>query len=326
MKISVIVPVYGVEKYIERCVKSLLEQTYTDKEIIFVNDVTKDSSVEIINQITANYPLVQTTVLHHNENRGLAAARKTGLVAATGEYIVSVDGDDYLEKDALEVLAQKSQETNADIIGMNCWFEWYDKKAEYKGRWVEDPTQYSALLLSGATLPGVCLHMIRKELYNRADIWPIEGLNNGEDYVTTPRLAWYANRIAKVEKPLYHYIQTNSASIVHVVSESNIIQLTQAIHILTAFFSDKKECARALSAGQWLKKTDMMMRAQRSDYCLVDAMPTSMPVVNDTMTNVQRIAVRMIVKKQWTLLWFYSRICSAAIELLQILKGRRKAC
>ena len=168
--------------------------------------------------------------------------------------------------------------------------------------------------------------MIRKELYNRADIWPIEGLNNGEDYVTTPRLAWYANRIAKVEKPLYHYTQTNSASIVHVVSESNIIQLTQAIHILTAFFSDKKECARALSAGQWLKKTDMMMRAQRSDYCLVDAMPTSMPVVNDTMTNVQRIAVRMIVKKQWTLLWFYSRICSAAIELLQILKGRRKAC
>ena len=80
-------------------------------------------------------------------------------------------------------------------------------------------------------------------------------------------------------------------------------------------------CLRPAASGDKQAEDD-----QRSDYCLVDAMPTSMPVVNDTMTNVQRIAVRMIVKKQWTLLWFYSRICSAAIELLQILKGRRKAC
>ena len=89
MKLSVIVPVYGVEKYIAHCAKSLLEQTYLDKELIFVDDASPDGSIGALKAVLAQYPSQQVSILHHEYNRGLAAARKTGLEAATGDYIVS---------------------------------------------------------------------------------------------------------------------------------------------------------------------------------------------------------------------------------------------
>lgn len=326
MKLSVIVPVYGVEKYIERCAKSLLEQTYRDKELIFVDDASPDGSIDMLNAVLAHYPSQQVSVLRHAHNRGLAAARKTGLEAAQGEYIVSVDSDDYLEHNALEMLAQKAEETDADIISMDCYFEWNDKRSIYRGSWSADAKEYSRILLSGRTLPGVCLHMIRKSLYDRAQLAPIEGLNNGEDYVLTPRLCWFANRVARAGQPLYHYIQTNSGSIVHAVSERHIRQLIQAVTILTDFFGSKPDCTDALHAGQWLKKADLFMRAARRDYALVDTMPATLPPATDTMTRPQRIAASLIARRHWGLLWLYSRCYEGLLEVIQIAKGRRKKC
>ena len=326
MKLSVIVPVYGVEKYIARCAKSLLEQTYADKEIIFVDDASPDRSIEILQSVLQSYPQTKVTILHHDTNRGLAAARKTGLEAAAGEYVVSVDSDDYLEPDALERLAGKAEETDADIVGMDCWFEWGDKRSVYTGAWSKDAHAYSRILLSGRTLPGVCLHMIRRELYSRTGLMPEEGLNNGEDYMLTPRLAWFANGVAKVHQPLYHYTQTNAGSIVRNVSETNIRQLIRTMEVLHAFFADKPECANDLRAGEWLKKTDLFMRVVRKDYPLADTMPASLPVNTATMTLPQRIAASLIVRKQWTLLWLYSRCFNGLMEGIQILKGRRKKC
>ena len=326
MKLSVIVPVYGVEKYIARCAKSLLEQTHPDKELIFVDDASPDGSIEVLKTVLAQYPSQQVSILRHEHNRGLAAARKTGLEAATGDYIVSVDSDDYLEHNALELLARKAEETDADIIGMDCWFEWNDKRSLYRGQWSQDPKEYSRILVSGRTLPGVCLHMIRKSLYEQTGLLPIEGLDCGEDYVLTPRLCWFANRVARVEQPLYHYIQTNSGSIVHAISERHIRQLIQAVTILTDFFSNKSDCSMALRAGQWLKKTDLFMRAARKDYELVDTMPATMPPATDTMTTSQRMAARMIAARCWNSLWLYSRVWNGLVEMVQILKGRRKQC
>ena len=108
MKLSVIVPVYGVEKYIARCAESLLRQDYADKELIFVDDASPDRSVAILQELLSHYPDQQVTILRHSENRGLAAARRTGMKAASGEFIVHVDGDDYIEPDALQQLARKA--------------------------------------------------------------------------------------------------------------------------------------------------------------------------------------------------------------------------
>ena len=90
-RVSVCIPVYGVEKYIERCARSLFEQTMTDGiEFIFVNDCTKDNSIEILEKVLEEYPhrKEQVKIIHHEKNRGLVAARNTGLEHATGDYII----------------------------------------------------------------------------------------------------------------------------------------------------------------------------------------------------------------------------------------------
>ena len=107
MKVSVLVPVYGVEKYIERCARSLFEQTYSDLEYVFVNDCTPDQSIEILKKVMAEYPQRKNAVkiVNHAKNRGLAAARNTAYDNATGDFVTIVDSDDWLEWDALEKAA-----------------------------------------------------------------------------------------------------------------------------------------------------------------------------------------------------------------------------
>ncbi len=99
-KVSIIVPIYNVEKYIERCAVSLFEQDFEDIEYIFVNDCTPDNSVEILEKVIEKYPNRKShlKIVHHKENKGLGSARNTGLEQATGNYILHIDSDDWCEK------------------------------------------------------------------------------------------------------------------------------------------------------------------------------------------------------------------------------------
>ena len=324
MKLSVIVPVYGVEKYIARCAESLLRQDYADKELIFVDDASPDRSIAILQELLPHYPDRQVTILRHSENRGLAAARKTGMEAATGEYIIHVDGDDYMEQDELRLLAWKAEETEADIIGMDFYFDWGERKKVYQGRWMENAQDYSRLVLSGATMPNMWAHMTRRQLIEQAGILPIEGLDTGEDYLFVSKLCSYARRVAHVERPLYHYMQTNTSSYMHVLSEKNIRSLIQVMKELYDFYGGKEEYFDALRAGQWLKKTELMMRVPKALYPTADKMPAVLPINNSTMNAAQRIAAPWVAKRYWFLLSLYSSCYRALIEIVQVLKGRRK--
>ena len=110
--ISVIVPVYNVEKYLRQCIDSLLQQTYQNTEIILVNDGSKDSSGEICDEYAEKYSNVSAV---HKENAGLGMARNTGLEHVTGKYIAFVDSDDWLSKDLLEVLYNSLIANNVDF-------------------------------------------------------------------------------------------------------------------------------------------------------------------------------------------------------------------
>ena len=125
--ISVIVPIYNVERFIERCVKSLMEQTLQDVEYIFVDDAATDNSMKILAATLSIYSDHNIRILVHQENKGLPAARNTGLAVATGEYVFHCDSDDYMEKDMLEVLYKKAKETDADIVWCD-WFLSFEKK------------------------------------------------------------------------------------------------------------------------------------------------------------------------------------------------------
>ena len=112
----------------------------------------------------------------------------------------------------------------------------------------------------------------------------------------------------------------------HVLSEKNIRSLVRVMEELDDFYGGKEEYSDALRAGQWLKKTEMMMRVSRSQYPLVDEMPAIAPINYSTMTFAQRLAAPLVAKKYWFLLWLYSRIYYTLLEMIQILKGRRKKC
>lgn len=118
-KISVIIPIYNVEKYIKQCLESVLNQTYKNLEIILVNDGTKDSSMEIIEE----YLLDERIIVINKENGGLSSARNYGLEKVTGEYIYFLDSDDWLEENTLEILINNSNDV--DIVRGN--FYYYDE-------------------------------------------------------------------------------------------------------------------------------------------------------------------------------------------------------
>ena len=106
MKVSILVPIYRVENYIERCAVSILNQSYDDLEIIFVDVCSPDNSMQVLNQVIKKYPkrISQIKIIKHNENKGLAEARKTAVNAATGQYVFHLDSDDYLELFAIEYI------------------------------------------------------------------------------------------------------------------------------------------------------------------------------------------------------------------------------
>ena len=113
-KISVIIPVYGVEKFIEKCVVSLLEQTYSNLELLFVDDATPDRSVEIIQRYGEKDARIR--ILRHEKNQGLFRARVTGMEAATGDYIAFVDSDDHVSCDWFRLLLNRIRQEDADMV------------------------------------------------------------------------------------------------------------------------------------------------------------------------------------------------------------------
>ena len=118
IKVSILVPFYKVEKYVGRCVESLFAQTYQNIEYVFVNDCTKDRSVEILQQTIDRFPerKSQVILIQHEHNKGLGGARHTAFAASRGRYIMHVDGDDLLPLDAVEKLVKAAEKSGADIV------------------------------------------------------------------------------------------------------------------------------------------------------------------------------------------------------------------
>ena len=124
-KVSVIVPFYNVEDYIEKCIKSLLNQTLDDLEIILVNDGSKDNSESIAKKYLNEYP--KKIIYLEKENGGLGDARNYGIPYAKGEYIAFIDSDDYVEKDMYEQMLKKAEEEQSDMVECDFWWEYSEE-------------------------------------------------------------------------------------------------------------------------------------------------------------------------------------------------------
>lgn len=205
--VSILVPVYGVEKYIERCARSIFEQTYHDLDIVFVDDCTPDKSIEILKRVLEEYSdrKAQTRIIRHEHNRGLAAARNTAVAAAVGTFLMHVDSDDWIENDAVEELVKKQEETGADfvtgvMVKNEDTLDYHYVEPVYK-----DKNDMMILILSQICHHELANRLVKRALYTDHHIKALEGVNQAEDWRLTPMLLWYANGIARLNKTTYHY-------------------------------------------------------------------------------------------------------------------------
>lgn len=233
MKVSVIVPIYNVSRFIARCAESLLEQTLKDVEYIFVDDATPDDSMDILQRVIDKYPerKKQCRILHHVQNCGLPAARNTGLEVVTGEYVFHCDSDDFVDIDMLEQMYITAKQGDADIV----WSDWY-LSFEKNERYMHQPDYSTAMdalkgMLSGVMKFNVWNKLIRRSLYIDNNIKFPTGYGMGED-MTIISLFARAKKVLYLPKAFYHYVQLNIDAFSKTYSERHLMELKYNVSLV----------------------------------------------------------------------------------------------
>ena len=246
-QVSILVPVYGVEKYIERCARSIFEQTYRNLDIVFVDDCTPDKSIEILKRVLDDYPerKAQTRIIRHEHNRGLAAARNTAVAAATGTFLTHVDSDDWLELDAVDELVKKQVETGAEIVTGQAYVDEHTIDEHYIEPSYKDKNEMMVNILSQIWHHEIWNRLIKKSLYDDHHLLALERMNQGEDWRMTPMLLWYANGIARLDKPTYHYFMNVGGMCRSEKTEDQALEFYLESYTnyssLVSFFKDKNK-------------------------------------------------------------------------------------
>ena len=223
-KISVITPIYNVKAFIEKCVTSLMRQTFKDVEYIFVDDASTDGSIAILESIVAQYPENDVKILHHAQNSGLPASRKTGIEAATGEYVFNCDGDDFVEETMLEKMYAAVSENDADYAYCDFYLSYENSERYMKCPEYKNPDEALRKgYLGGAMKYNVWNKLIRRSLYEGA-VFPVDHKKGGEDMIMLGILS-KAKRVAYVPEALYHYVKTNAEAISEKFSEQRLIDI-----------------------------------------------------------------------------------------------------
>lgn len=204
-KVSVIIPAYNIEHYIERSIISCIQQSFKDIEIIVINDGSTDNTLKVINKIKFDDDRI---IIIDKENQGSMEARKSGLKIAKGEYIMFVDGDDYLDnKDSIKILYENAKKNDYDVVCYNFFIEYNDKN-KVKG-WnkvfIDDKDILLNLLFEGKINHNMWSKFIRKEFIKSNHIEFPSNFSYGEDLAFIYTLAMYNPKFIVLNDYLYNY-------------------------------------------------------------------------------------------------------------------------
>ena len=246
-KVSVIIPVYGAENYIEKCARSLFEQTLSEIEYIFIDDCTPDGSIEILGKIICEYDqrLISENkivkIVRMPTNSGPFAVRKKGIELSTGDYIIHCDSDDWVDIDMLRSMYEKAVSTVADMVICDYVTINVDGHRErHKGVLSCSRDEIFLNMLQAKISWSMCNKLINRKLYDNNIIFPT--YTNGEDMVVISQLVYYAKKIEYISKPYYFYYK-NRFSITRNVSEpatfNRFIQGVNNVIVVQDFFSTR---------------------------------------------------------------------------------------
>lgn len=222
MKVSIIIPVYNVSDYIERCLNSVMVQTYTNLECVIVDDCTPDDSVEKCERVIAEYNgPIKFKILRHEHNRGLSAARNTGTAAATGEYVFYLDSDDWISDDCIQRMVNVvNQDDNIEMVmggiervGDENQWNHFLSEGIYTSDFIEYACQYKIYTMAWNKL-------IKKDFLKKNNLFFKEGLLH-EDVLWNIQVACFLKKMAAIDYKTYFYrirensIQTNKSKDFH---------------------------------------------------------------------------------------------------------------
>ena len=235
-KISICIPVYNVEKYIGRCIESIWNQSFKDIEIVIVNDCSPDKSMDIVRHYAEADSRIK--IIEHDVNHGLMMARRTGYMAAMGEFITFCDSDDTLADGALESLYNKAIQTNADIVsGVIEYIPTKGKRFQWNNqlRYGSDKISVFKSLLKNEFGHNLCSRLFRRELLQNYNYETYEKATNGEDGMLFYQVVDHVTNVATIDKIVYEYWQNlESSSQVRIKDNAlRSIALLNAIRVKT---------------------------------------------------------------------------------------------
>lgn len=317
--VSVILPVYNVEKYLECCIDSLVHQTYKFIEIIIVDDGAQDNSGEIADRWAARDTRIKVV---HKENGGVASARNVGLKNASGDFVIFVDPDDWVSFDHVEYLLKLQSIANADVCMTTALFT---KKNEEQEKKIIERTitqeQAATLLLSPNMYVGSYSKIYRRQWLLDNNLWQDETIYSGEGLHFTIKVVQYANCVSISNKKIYYYRRNVSTS---ATTKFNIKMYSNNEHSLNVIMKEKRIDSKDFyimwhlfrahlfvsgvlaiesnsSKNQYTDEYDYWMKTVRSD---LGTLVTSKIV---PIKSKIRLTIAVLFPKAWAVLAKYKR-------------------
>ena len=254
--ISIIVPIYNIEKFLPCCIDSILAQTFTEWELILVDDGSKDTCGSICDEYATKDGRIRVI---HKPNGGLTSARNAGLAMASGEWVMYLDGDDWIEPEMLELLLRKGEETGADIVMGDFLFAYPDRDVPYRlPNWDNKKTASLNRYIT-SVWTCVCGGIYRRSLYEEHQLQSPQGVTYCEDFHLIVRLCYFARNVVNVHRPFYHYRQ-QEGSVMHNLNKKTERDEQWVYQDIIRFFKEqgvyedyrKTMCWRMLKATQEL--------------------------------------------------------------------------
>jgi len=343
MKVSVVIPFYNTQRYIRRCAESLCAQTYDDLELIFVDDGSTDDSRKILLEqlgvspsegaaeeqlLTPNSSLLTIKLLAHEQNRGSAMARKTGMQAATGEYIIHVDSDDFVEPDFISSLAQAVTREDADVAICDFYEHHQHDTVVRQMPQYRTTDECFAALITGAQHNGLWNKLIRRSIFVDNDIFPVEGINMYDDKTILLRAFYFVRHITYVSQPLYHYNRANINSISAQNKQKEVEPAMRCLWLNRQFF-DEHDHTQTVEAAlqnyyQSIRAIVLLYgtRAQRNQFKKLGVRSEELGVEPNSQNSTLNSQLSTLMKKlplhYHLALWFDNNHLGAGNTLLRL--------
>lgn len=277
--LSIIVPIYGTEKYIARCAHSLFSQASDKIEYVFVNDCTPDNALSILKNIIQEDKTVflNVKIINHDYNQGLGAARLTGLNHSTGEYVWFVDSDDFVEQNAIQTLMPFFDRCSNLIT-----FSFFEEKNHSVSKYVVRNVSVERLLRT--QIPATLWKCVfRRKFLFLNNIFPIQGINYAEDFhVLAKALLVSEYTIELSDKYLYHYECSNQNSLMHQLSTKAYESCADAVMSVYEFY-------KSHGAVETYRYTLAAMLVQK--YLDLKKSDSNNPRLNNLLSSIKELSL-----------------------------------